>query len=545
MTPEFEDISGTGTVITSLTGSDDNSATISPGFDFTFYGVNYNSFNVNTNGTISLGGSNSNFSNTDLTTSPTVATIAPYWDDLHMSGGQPGSNAYYQVLGAGASERLVIQWNEIRYFGGTSTDPITFQAVLFADGGMQFNYLDLVNGGSFRNDGASATVGIKAAGPQGPDRMLLAFNDGPNTFVGTGKSTRIALLQSDDWYSVTLGTGETTLQIESATPADGPGEFVNTLDPSIELYDSTGTTLIASGSPLADGRNESIDESGLTAGATYLIRVSSQNDTTGEYFIGTKTVTPGPVITVLRDDGDWGFQVTGPGWIAETGDGYQGDTRVHSFGAGGSARNVARWIMPPSGPSAEVFVTWVAAPGNATNATYKVYDGPFLRGTIEVDQTQPPSDVVLQGGIVGSTPVPADSLGTFTFVTPMLRVELLTLGANGDLVADGVFDPPGRAPSNAEAVDTALLGLVLDQGEARRTVELDADVTSRQRVSANRDAAAPLASTARNVLFASLAAPAATFSRGLGQAEDADDTLLASDDDVWSDFGSPLPGRQQ
>ncbi len=189
---EFEDISGTGTVISSLTGSDDSSANITPGFSFPFYGVDYATFNINTNGTIVMGGSNSDYFNTDLTTFPSAATIAPYWDDLHMSGGQANSDLYYQVLGSVRTERLVIQWNEIRYFGGFSNNPITFQAVLSADGNMQFNYLDLVNG-VFNDDGVSATVGIKDAGSQGGNRNVVSFNSGPNEWVGTGLSTQFRL----------------------------------------------------------------------------------------------------------------------------------------------------------------------------------------------------------------------------------------------------------------------------------------------------------------------------------------------------------------
>ena len=80
---------------------------------------------------------------------------------------------------------------------------------MFADGRIQFNYLDLVSGTAAGNNGASATVGIKANGTQGPDRLLLAFNNGPNAFVGTGKSTLITPALVPDYYAVTLNTGET------------------------------------------------------------------------------------------------------------------------------------------------------------------------------------------------------------------------------------------------------------------------------------------------------------------------------------------------
>jgi hypothetical protein len=90
----------------------------------------------------------------------------------------------------------------------------------------------------------------------------------------------------DDWYSITVSGIQHRLQFETSTPADGPGEFINLLNPHLELYDSTGM-LITSGTPLADGRNESINADGLAAPATYFLRVTSEGDTRGEYFLGT------------------------------------------------------------------------------------------------------------------------------------------------------------------------------------------------------------------------------------------------------------------
>jgi hypothetical protein len=75
------------------------------------------------------------------------------------------------------------------------------------------------------------------------------------------------------------------VQLETSTPADGPGEFVNVLNPHIELY-SPANVLIATGVPLADGRNESLLSTGLAPG-TYRVRVTSEGSTTGEYFLTT------------------------------------------------------------------------------------------------------------------------------------------------------------------------------------------------------------------------------------------------------------------
>ena len=47
-----------------------------------------------------------------------------------------------------------------------------------------------------------------------------------------------------DYYSVSVNTGDVLL-ISTATPAGGPNQFANTLDPKIELYDPNGM-LVAS-----------------------------------------------------------------------------------------------------------------------------------------------------------------------------------------------------------------------------------------------------------------------------------------------------------
>ena len=44
--------------------------------------------------------------------------------------------------------------------------------------------------------------------------------------------------------------------------------------------------MFATGASLEDGRNESIDVSGLPAPATYLVRVTGEGGTKGEYFLG-------------------------------------------------------------------------------------------------------------------------------------------------------------------------------------------------------------------------------------------------------------------
>jgi hypothetical protein len=289
---DFEDISGTGTVIAQLRNADVASVPIPIGFAFPFYGGVYKTVFVSDKGLLTFGAAYSSLINTDLTTLPAEAAIAVLWDDLCVCF-RPRANVYYQVSGSGPDQHLTIQWHQIVYFNfedNSTVDTITFQAQLFADGRIRFNHQDLTLGISEGNNGRRATVGIKGAGLQGLDRLLLSFNNGPNEFVGSARSTLIIQQPPEDWYSITVIDGR--LKLETSTPGDGPGEFVNMLNPHIELYDSTGTMLIATGAPLNDGRNESINVPGLPVPATYLLRVTSEGGTSGEYFLRTGAPPP-------------------------------------------------------------------------------------------------------------------------------------------------------------------------------------------------------------------------------------------------------------
>ena len=288
---DFDDISGTGTRVVALNAADDASVSVPIGFSFPFYGAGNTAVFVSTNGLLSFGSANTAFTNTDLTASPTQGVIAPFWDDQHTDGGLPASGVYTQLSGAGNDQHLTIQWHQVRFFaGGTAGDTLTYQAKLYADGRIRVNYLDIASGTAAGNNGAQATLGVKAAGAQGPNRLLLAFNNGPNGFVNTGISTLISQPPGEDWYSFTVGPGQNLVEVETSTAGDGPGEFENNFNPDIELYDPSGA-LVASGTDGADGRNETIVASGLTAAGVYRVRVRGDADSTGEYFVSTRVRT--------------------------------------------------------------------------------------------------------------------------------------------------------------------------------------------------------------------------------------------------------------
>ncbi len=162
----FIDISGTGTAV--LAGADDDQAVLNLPFAFSFYGRPYTSVCASSNGLLSFGGCNPDFSNQDLTASVPrgdLASIAPFWTDLTFA--VPGSGAvFYEAIGEPGSRRFIVQWQNARPLDAPL--PVTFQAVLEeATGRILFQYRDVDAGAGIRaTNGGGASVGIRDAGGQ-------------------------------------------------------------------------------------------------------------------------------------------------------------------------------------------------------------------------------------------------------------------------------------------------------------------------------------------------------------------------------------------
>jgi hypothetical protein len=161
-----------------LDRTDDSSAPINLGANtFNFYGVTYtgSSLFASSNGLLTGSAGNAAFFNTDLTSSPSQATIAALWDDWDTR-----RDAGDQVLAKIEPGRLIIEWSSVRHFASSQLAAVTFQAILelntgSSPGDIIFNYVDLNSGDSHAN-GATATVGIKDSGTQGPNRLVVSSN---------------------------------------------------------------------------------------------------------------------------------------------------------------------------------------------------------------------------------------------------------------------------------------------------------------------------------------------------------------------------------
>jgi subtilisin family serine protease/methionine-rich copper-binding protein CopC len=295
----FEDISKTGNRL--VIERDDFgyaignsiSATDLAGFTFPLYGTNHSSLYINAEeGLITFGAPYNSFfwgnvGDKDLSIYPVTPSIAVLWNPCqvdHWTGPNldPNTGVYWQVLGSGADRRLVIQWHKVAHWPSQyvpNPTPITFQAVLYASGDIEFNYPDLdIAPTSVYQEGILAGVGIKDAGTQSlkpaSKRLLVKMGRGNSSppidklrsaYVGSGKSVRIStgIVASPgaDHFALPLTAGEkATLVINGGTST------------VLELLNSAGA-VVATGTSGATNLARAILDYTVPSTGTYQARV--------------------------------------------------------------------------------------------------------------------------------------------------------------------------------------------------------------------------------------------------------------------------------
>ncbi|HUT97484.1 MAG TPA: hypothetical protein VM054_00235 [bacterium] len=142
--------------------------------------------------------------------------IAPLWDNLH---GSTDGRIYLDLDGTAPDRQWYVTYSPW-YFNGTLVDPIEFQVVFFetdttgVNNTLEFRYRDL-DGDSWRDHGASATVGLEGASgleaarysfdqPAIPDEFAVRFVD---QYYVDDQLGVFSLLTPED--SSVVGPGET------------------------------------------------------------------------------------------------------------------------------------------------------------------------------------------------------------------------------------------------------------------------------------------------------------------------------------------------
>ncbi len=191
------------------------------GFTFNYYGTNYTTLYISTNGVLNMASANAAYSNNSTGLD---RSIHGFWDDLILS---TGSKVYYKTIGTPGSQKFVVQWTNM-YFYGTSITMGTFQAVLYeGSNNIQLQYRDLLGGS--RSLGDSATIGLRGSS----SGSIFSYN---TASISEGKALLYTPNGSGDYNAVNSSATYDPIYLQDTNAPDSPS-LINPLD------GTTGTTV--------------------------------------------------------------------------------------------------------------------------------------------------------------------------------------------------------------------------------------------------------------------------------------------------------------
>lgn len=231
-TPDFVDISATGTDIGFVAGNgDDNEFTaVTAGFPLRLYGVASTDLCVSIDGFIGFDDSvcetpapgsqpppGYSF-NQDIPTNVGGAInvpgfLAPMWNNL---GDGPGA-VYVQTLGSAPNRRFIVQWDDLHHYA-ISTSGVTFQAVFEeASDTIRYEYRETAFGNP-ADQGAWATVGLQGD-PRGLYTKYSYYQPSlqPNRAIVWSYTPEVS--QSAGSGSVTIAAGDPELAVAQSSVA--------------------------------------------------------------------------------------------------------------------------------------------------------------------------------------------------------------------------------------------------------------------------------------------------------------------------------------
>ncbi|MCD6162501.1 MAG: hypothetical protein J7K40_08825 [candidate division Zixibacteria bacterium] len=155
------DITTHGSLIPGM-GDETMAGPYSIGFTFNYYGTDYNSFYVNSNGYVSFSSTSTTYENGTI---PNISTpnnmLAVYWDDLNFNS---GGNAYFYTNN---SDSCVISYVDVPHYHDDGS--FTFEIILLSSGKIVYQYSE-----SSGPDVNQATVGIENS--DGTDGLMVCYN---------------------------------------------------------------------------------------------------------------------------------------------------------------------------------------------------------------------------------------------------------------------------------------------------------------------------------------------------------------------------------
>lgn len=162
------DVSSTGIDVVNSLGDDVSAGPFEIGFEFPYYGSTYTKLYIGSNGIIGFTAQDmaSRFKTSIPATSTPNTILAWLWDDLDPTNGiNHNAHVYYDTTG----ERCVIQFVDYPEFGAELGDVVNAEVILYPDGTILFQYLDIAPGFDIR----SCAVGIE--NQNGTDGLEVAY----------------------------------------------------------------------------------------------------------------------------------------------------------------------------------------------------------------------------------------------------------------------------------------------------------------------------------------------------------------------------------
>ncbi len=436
---DWIDISGTGTEIPGL-GGDVNLGPFDIGFTFPFYGEDWTSFRVCSNGWIGFDSTWTSYLNGAIPYQPhAFPFLAIFWDNL---SNDELSKGYYQQVDA---ETLVIQYQDFIFsWNELAGDRVTVQAILKASGEIYFQYkqVDYTLG---------CTVGIQEHGTNGievcydeyylhnemairfvPVASWVSMSETSGSTGGGSTDTVTLTLDPDE---AGLGTHETAVQVIHSNHSKKPAKTV--------LVTFNVTENPTNSAPVADDQSVTADED---TPKDITLTASDADGDPLTWSVGTPShgalSGTAPNLTYTPDTG----YTSSDSFTFTVNDGtVDSNTATVSITVQGAAN------QPPVIDSAAAADPDTIAISGTTTLTVTASDPDGDTLTYTWNKTSGPGTVtVTPNGTTASNSATAgfDAVGSY-------EIEVVVTDGNGGSVSDSVTVTVTDEPNEAPVIDTA------------------------------------------------------------------------------------------
>ncbi len=218
----WENIASSGTVVFGANVDDQVSPAIQIGFTFSFYGTDYTSVYISSNGNIHFTSPSASYPGVQCPNpaSPN-ALIAAFWADCHT--GPDGDIRY-----SSNAQRFLVQYTSNEYYPSNNAETFTYQIRLEPSGVIYMIYDEMSNSGNSNN----TSIGIENA--SGNVGLNYCFNGNPNVIAND------RVIKFADNTDPTDPTG-----LQQAADAAGPNKPLGFVSDATAYFFGSGTDVDA------------------------------------------------------------------------------------------------------------------------------------------------------------------------------------------------------------------------------------------------------------------------------------------------------------